>query len=111
MKAALFCISNLAILWLVVRVMAETATRRLDFVVGVVAWFPIWASVTILMNLFTGGLDAGLCAFFTLLLTVSVTRHMDAPELQPLVRDVRLPRSPAVWIAMSFLMAFVSIPV
>lgn len=56
MNGFLFCLNNLLILWIALRWSAHLSSRTLDFVVGLVALFPICGILTVL----AGGLSAHL---------------------------------------------------
>jgi hypothetical protein len=58
MQAALFCISNLVALWVAARCANGLATRRLDFLMGCAALYPLCAVLLILGGGLAGCLNA-----------------------------------------------------
>lgn len=59
MSAALFCLSNLAILWIAAVWAARLSQRGADFTLGVIALFPISAVLTVLGAGLVGQLGIG----------------------------------------------------
>jgi hypothetical protein len=111
MKAALFCLSNIAALWIAARWAASLAVRRTDFAVGLAALFPVCA----VLMMFIGGLTGQLYPMpITLGLAVAAAVLMAkyGPGRPWSFSDgLSLLRSPASRMAAATVIFFASAPV
>src|SRR5437764_14215177 len=110
MKAALFCLGNLSALWIASSWAGALASRRLDFVVGVAALFPVCAISITLIAGFIGQLYP---APVTLALAIVAAVLMVKPgrnPRHPFFEGLNLTQNTAARIATFVVIAFASIP-
>jgi hypothetical protein len=110
MKPVLFCVANLSIVWLASRWAAQFASRRLDFIVGLAALFPMCAVSAMIVAGLTGQIYPVQVTLILVLVSVAVMVKAGSGGAAGFFGGLRLPKSIGARIAAGVAIAFASFP-
>ena len=108
MSAALFCLSNLAILWIAAVWAARLSQRGADFTLGVIALFPISAVLTVLGAGLVGQLGIG--GITLALLVIAVLCGPQFASVKRALSGFSVPHRPAARWATVIFAVYLSLP-